>query len=60
VICLEAFSIRTARSEVSNPTLCDVSGKFGQMSAFLKLQIICDNFKLGGMHDEREKVQDFA
>jgi hypothetical protein len=30
------------------------------MSAFLKLQIICDNLKLGGMHDNREKVQDVA
>jgi hypothetical protein len=40
--------------------ICDGSGKFGQMSAFLKLQIICDNLKLGGMHDNQEKVQNFA
>jgi hypothetical protein len=39
---------------------CFVSAKFGQMRAFLKLQIICDNLKRGGMHDKREKVQDFA
>ena len=32
------------------------SARFGQMSAFLKLQIICNNLKLGGMHDNREKV----
>jgi hypothetical protein len=36
------------------------SARFGQMSAFLKLQIFCDNLKLGGMHDSREKVQDFV
>ena len=40
--------------------ICDVSGKFGQMSAFLKLQIICNNLKLGGMHDNQEKVPSFA
>ena len=39
---------------------CAVSAIFGQMSSFLKLQIIYDNLKLGGMHDNREKVQDFA
>ena len=39
---------------------CFVSAKFGQMGAFLKLQIICDNLKLGEMHDNREKVQNFA
>ena len=39
---------------------CDASGKFGQMSAFLKLQIICDNRKLRGMHDNSEKVHDVA
>jgi acetone carboxylase gamma subunit len=39
---------------------CDVSAKFGQMRAFLKLQIICNNLKLGGMHDNREEVQEFA
>ena len=39
---------------------CFPSAKFGQMRAFLKLQIICDNLKRGGMHDKREKVQDFA
>jgi hypothetical protein len=36
------------------------SARFGQMSAFLKLQIICNNLKLGGMHDIREKVQNFT
>jgi hypothetical protein len=40
--------------------MCFVSSKFGQMSAFLKLQIICNNLKPGGMHDNQEKVQDFA
>ena len=30
------------------------------MGAFFKLQIICDNLKLGEMHDNREKVQNFA
>ena len=28
---------------------CADSAKFGQMSAFLKLQIICNNLKLGEM-----------
>jgi len=36
------------------------SARFGQAGAFLKLQIICNNLKLGGMHENREKVQDFA
>ena len=39
---------------------CFGSAKFGQMSTFLKLQIICDNLKLGEMHDYREKVQNFT
>ena len=39
---------------------CFVSAKFGQMSTFLKLQIICNNLKRGGMYDNQEKVQDFA
>lgn len=30
---------------------CFGSAKFGQMSAFLKLQIICNNLKLGEMHE---------
>jgi len=37
---------------------CFPSAKFGQMRAFLKLQIICDNLKLGEMHDNREKIID--
>ena len=36
-----------------HPHRCGVSAKFGQMRAFLKLQIICDNLKLGEMHDNR-------
>jgi transposase-like protein len=39
---------------------CFVSAKFGQMRAFLKLQIMCNNLKLGGMHESREKVRNFA
>ena len=30
---------------------CFSSAKFGQMSEFPKLQIICNNLKLGEMHD---------
>ena len=40
--------------------ICFGSAKFGQMRAFLKLQIICDNLKLGEMHDNQSKVQNFA
>lgn len=38
---------------------CVGSARFGQMSIFLKLQIICNNLKLGEMHDNQEKVQNF-
>jgi len=44
----------------SSTSECFPSAKFGQMRAFLKLQIICDNRKLGEMHDNREKVQNFT
>ena len=36
--------------------ICFGSAKFGQKRAFLKPQIICNNLKLGGMHDSQEKV----
>jgi len=39
---------------------CGVSAKFGQMRAFLKLQIIYNNLKLGEMHDNQEKVQNLT
>ena len=48
------------RGELCDFRECFGSTKFGQMRAFLKLQIMCNNLKLGGMHDNREKVQGFV
>ncbi len=39
---------------------CFLSTKFGQMSAFLKLQIICDNLKQGEIHDNKEEDKNFT
>jgi hypothetical protein len=47
-------------STTYNRSDCFGSAKFGQMRAFLKLQIICDNLKLGEMHDNQSKVENFA
>ena len=46
--------MRIAHSSLKNTQIsavCSVSAKFGQMSVFLKLQIICDNLMLGETHD---------
>jgi predicted methyltransferase len=53
---LDMVIMRSVFHDLENPLSCFVSGKFGQMSAFLKLQIICDNLKLGEMHEYQEKA----
>jgi len=54
------LTIIVAPKSLSKTLGCFGSAKFGQMRAFLKLQIICDNLKLGEMHDKQSKVQNLA
>jgi len=41
-------------------TPCYVSAKLGQMRAFLKLQIMCNNLKRGEMHGNQERIQNLT